>query len=209
MVKRFIDRKDRDKIVGQSSEFIARYYGSFVIWGSYAVILIVFAILLHIEQALYKPSLNGDSIPTEDVLYGAMILMMVFLMMAGYLHIMIGRMRKAMNAVEFQNMFFSSAMRMHTKFSFILNKVGTVVYTNTESAQLFGLNGDEKLNIESILKSNGIKEQDKELINKALEERINEEIAITLTNSAGKKSDAMFIITPMDKPDGYYYIRGY
>ncbi len=207
MVKRFIDRTDRDYLIKKSGDFKMRYYGAFLVWVAYAIIVIIIGALLHVENVLYKSAIFTPTIPTIDVMMGALLMVMIILVFSGYLHIIISRLRQEVNAVEFQNMIFSSAMKANAKFTFIIDEEGTIIYSDGKSADMFSL-GEEGAKLDDLLEHEGVKKADKISVKKAFEKGRYEEVPITIKNGKGQKNRVTMIIDKIERPKGYFSIRG-
>ncbi len=204
---RFVDREDTKYLIKNSPEFRVRNYGSFMIWTSYAFILATLGIALHINKVIYGAFDTQGVNMKVDVILSLIFLLLIMLILLGYVFFVIFRIRSIVSAVEFQNMIFASSVRVHTLFCFIINDEHTVVYADVNSRNIF----EEKntKTFDDILIHDGINAEDKAKLLKAVSSGIAEEVPLLYEEDNGEKKNALVVIDPIEKPKGYFVVRGY
>lgn len=209
MTRRFVNRQDKDELIRNSSDFKVRYHGSFILWVTYAFIASILAIILIVKRALDSTLLaeSYDSIPMTDIVLGFVFLVLVMVFLAGYIYLVVNKIRSFVQAAEFQNLMFSSAMKVHTLFCFIANNDKKIVYADNHCVDIFKEENIDTL--DDLLKHEGISEEDSHKLLRAISNSESEEVPLVFTDSDGEKRDAMVFLDPIERPTGYFIVRGY
>lgn len=204
---RFVDRKDKESLIKKSPEFRVRNYGSFMIWISYAFILISLGIAVHVNKVIYGLYSPGGMTMHAHVMVSIIFLILIMLILLGYVFFVIFRIKSLVIAVEFQNMIFASSMKVHTLFCFIINDCHTVIYADKKALDVFS---EKNVNIfDDILNHDGISIEDKAKLIKAVSSGVAEEVPLIYTEASGDKKNALIVLDPIEKPKGYFVVRGY
>lgn len=207
--RRFIDRDDAKSLINSTGDFRLRHHRNFVLWISYAFIASVLLILLLLKYVLgtVLELTEAQSTPLAEIILTVLFIFLVMLALELYVYIVVKKLHTIALANEFQNMMFSSAMKVHTLFSLIANKERTVVYSDNRSVDIF--TADKIATLDELLNQDGLKKDNKETLLKAIENGESTEVPFVYKDSKGKNRDAMIVLDPLERPAGYFIIRGY
>lgn len=204
---RFLDRKDLKELINQSADFNKRRYGSFMKWVSYIIILVAFAFALNVNKVLYELYSGVDMVLASDVLLTLIFMGVVAVIVTGYLLAVVHNLRYLLTAIEFQITMFSGAVRASTEFFLIANSRNTIVYADRNAIDIFS---KEHLHtVEEFLKHDVLNEEDKQKIREVIASGIQQKFTITYTDAAGNEKTTQVSILPIDKPKGYFVIKGH
>lgn len=209
VVRRFVDRDDTLKLIRSATDFKSRRHHSFVLWITYAFIASVLCILLLMKYVLGSllETTDAKAIPFHDIILAVVFIFLVMLALELYVYVVVRRLSTIALANEFQNLMFSSAMKVHTLFSLIANKDHTVVYSDNRSVDIF--TADKIATLDELFVQEGLKPEAREELMKAITEGHSTEVAFTYKDSKGKTRDAIIVLDPLERPLGYFIIRGY
>lgn len=203
---RFADRKDTIKLIKQSSDFNKRRYGSILKWTAYFILAIAFAIALNVNRTLYDVYSGVDMVLASDVLLTILFMATIASVVICYLLIAIKRLQYLLNAVEFQSALLSSAARSNTKFLMILSPQGDIVYADRDAMSIFS---DSHLHdINDFLESSIVSDADKGTIRNAIATSVAHNFSVIYKDKKNQQSTTMMVIAPLDKPKGYFLIKG-
>lgn len=206
-IKRFINRRDAYDLVKQSADFKVRKHSAYFIIFGYVVVLLIIAGLLHIETVLYKTSEFQDPIPTAEVMVGIVFSIMMVMLIVGYMFTIIYRLKRIINLLEFQNLTYASAARAHSVFCFIANKNGKIIYEDSNAMKVFGAKNNRKLN--DIIFFEGIDQDDSYKLEKAIANDDSIEVPIKINDVVKHRERTKITIDSLERPKGYFVIRGY
>jgi hypothetical protein len=207
MFIRFLDRKDAGAIIKRSTDFKIRNHGSFVLWVSFAFIIVTLGMVLHVNKVIYGSTNNATSVPTSEIIMSVIFMITVTLLLSGYVFLIIFKLRALITAVEFQNAIFSSGLKAHSLFCFVVNTDHTVIYADNSSMNIFS--EDKVHNLDDILGHEGISVEDKGKLLKAITDSVFAEGEITYKEKSGTKKTVKIVVDPIEKPRGYFIVRGF
>lgn len=203
---RFADRKDVKKLIKQSGNFTKRRYVSIIKWISFCILGVAFGIALNVNRTLYDLYTGVDMVLASDVLFIIFFMAIITSAVICYLLIALKKNRNVLNAVEFQSLLLSSTARYDTKFLVILSPCGEVVFSDRKAPDIFSI--PEPKTIDDLIKSKLISQKHKEMMRDTITTSKPYEYSITYPNQKDKGLSLSVLIAPIEKPKGYFLIKG-
>lgn len=205
---RFVDRNDINEVIKETSDFKIRSHGSFILWITYGFIISVIFILFFVRNVLDTLiSIRSEEvIPLGDIVSGVAFIILIMLFLAGYVYLIVGRIRSIVQITEFQTAIFSGVARVDVLFCFVLHKSKTLIYYDRKSEKV--LEGHIK-DLKDILAYEGIQPKDKLLIEKAVIEGQKIVVPFSYMSDGNRKLKGNIRVDPIDRPAGFVAIRGY
>ncbi len=203
--KRFIDRKDRNKIMEASGNFSRRGHEHVPNWMIYIFILtqLVFVgLMLYFAFQVLKAQQQKT-----EVLSIIQYMLVSFIIVTSYSLYLVSRLKNTLTATEFMSLFLSKSLESYSSCFAILNRQGKIIYYNDSFADTFMLSDsveDKKYD---------------ELLNKTIfEDKYLEKIEDSVTNfkensfslvSSTNNSQTMrnIRIVPLTRPEGILVLK--
>jgi len=207
MSQRFVDRKDLKKLIKQSKDFNVRNHLPLGVWLIFGLIMLIIGGIVYFNRLAYGVDDSHFTSPLIEGYYSILFLLTICMVLSGILLLSIVKLNKFLAGVEFQSALFSSSLRVHTVFSCIVNEKHAIVYADNNLRKI--MSNGKISSLSDILGCEGFSLEDKGKVIQAVAEGRSEEVPFSFKDSSGKKQGAMVVIDPLDKPKGYFIIRGY
>lgn len=193
--KRFLERKDIKRLIGQAQDFTIRWRGLHVLTVGSSIILSL------VSLVLLWTSYSNNSLSVAYAL-PLFLSFCVSLVLIFSLHQCFTR----VTYIEFLSLLFASSARIETEFLMILNRRGIVVYCDDNYDRLFK-NLPDIRDFQEFLALDGIKKEHADQVTKALMEREAVEVPFDYKGLDGEKVGVTLKLEPLSRPQNYNVLR--
>jgi PAS domain-containing protein len=182
----------------QERDFIPRNHMP----GLWKLVLAYAAVFLAIGASLIKPELFGDPQMVSIIaLVGVAVL-------SAFTFAIIMRNYDQMMATEFQNLFFASSARLHSRFCLILRKDGSISYYDPGFQEMFpDFTNTGLLTLQKLFDITNVDDAESSAIFDSLAENQFGRAVVNLYAN-GKTQKTMMTIDPLPRPSGFFLLRG-
>lgn len=209
-VERFVERTDYKQIMS-SIGFSARKHTNLqmlLIYLFIAITITLILIILFTTSELMRIGYN-DIIQAENIKIFLIFMKLIVLVFCAFGCYAVYQLRYLIIAAEFQNLLFSSAMKMNAKFAFIVNSNQQIVYRDENYSKIFaGMHQKGLREMNAFYAHEGISENDRERISKSIENGMAEKVPFDVEMD-GEPTKLTLDIVPLLRPKGYFVIRAY
>ncbi len=209
--QRFIDRKDKEAIIKSCPDFRFRQHGLPPSWALYSFIIGMLVVVLMINYMSVSLILVPDSeqTPTEKILIFLIGISSLLLGIAFAAYFIIRRISFIVLHTEFQNLLFSGSAALYSEFMLITHPQHGVVYFDYSFDRFFADSTDNPDQMERLLSSAGLKEEEKKKLVAAIAEGKTAKIPFSGTTPGGEKKTLVLQLDPVERPKGFVVIRAY
>jgi hypothetical protein len=184
-------------VTRNSGDFVVRSHNYIAMHGlsvALSFIMVALAVTLYIIDQLTITT-------TLFVVIGAM---------CWYVSIHITRNYRLLNATEFQNAMFASALAMGSAFCIILTRDGGFVYFDRSFQGVFPeFIAQPARSLDIFMEMNGLSKDDKEKIRNAIHGGSYEKIDVDLRYAGNNAQKVTLLVEPILRPSGYVLVRGH
>jgi PAS domain S-box-containing protein len=112
-------------------------------------------------------------------------------------------------ATEFENLLFSAAASLGSNFCIFLKSDGTIVYANDATRRMFPRFAYEQNRaLENLLDEGKVENIDRDKLFSAMANAKKEVLIFAIADTTGNKRDYIIILEPLQRPAGYFVLRG-
>ncbi len=206
MFKRFVDNKNIQLLIKKnSSSFFQRSYGLTTLRIIYGVVAIFAMLLLSIQASTGVIHADISKATIDNLAVSLMFIAGILGVLSLFFIYCIYRFKNIIEAVDFQNMLFSSAMRENADYSILLTNANEVVYMDSLAQKLFAdriQNGYHNFSLSELFSS----EEDS---NKKISvlSAIENNKSCTIDHTVDGKNFAA-VLEPLKFAQGFFIIKG-
>ncbi len=129
--------------------------------------------------------------------------------LAGYFIIRKMQHNDLIMATEFENLLFSAAASLGHNFCIFLKNDGTIIYANDATRRMFPrFSHEQNRALENLLEEGKVARTDRDRLFSAMASGKKEVLVFEMTDTRDEKHDYVIILEPLQRPAGYYVLRG-
>ncbi len=193
--KRFLERRDIKRLIGQAQDFTIRWRGLHVLMVGSALIILAIAL------ALLWVFTNAGQLDVA-IAFPIFLLIFVTIGLVVAFHFAFTR----ITYVEFLCLLFASSAKLGSEFLMILNRRGIVIYCDDNYDKIFRELSDIR-DFQEFLALDGIKKEHADALVKALMEREEVTAPFEYKDTDGKKVKVELSLKPLARPANYNLLR--
>lgn len=193
--RRFLERDDIKRLIGQARDFTIRWQGMQVILVGSGLIISISALLLlwnAVQMGYHEPSF-------------VMPLFMLIAVTIG-LVIVFHQCFQRVTYIEFLSLLFASSARVDCEFMMILNRRGIVVYCDDNYDRLFKELADLR-DFQEFMAHEGLKKEHADGLVQALMDRKDASVPFQYQDNEGKKVKVQLELSPLMRPANYSVLK--
>jgi hypothetical protein len=203
--KRFIDRKDRNKIMELAGNFSRRGHEHVPNWMIHIFILTQ---LVFVGLMLYFAFMviQAQQQKTE-VLSIIQYMLVSFIIVTSYSLFIVSRLKGTLTATEFMSLFLAKSLESYSSCFCVLNKEGKIIYYNDTFADTFMENDEvESRKYDEVLSKSVFEDKYLEKIEDSIKN--SKENSFSLVSSTNNSQTMRNIrIVPLTRPEGIFVLK--
>ncbi len=207
--QRFIDRKDKKRIIASCPDFQFRQHGLPPAWILYSFVVAMLVVVIMINYMSIKLILLPDNIPTptSEVLAFLFTISALILGISLASYIIIRRISDIVLQTEFQNLLFASSMSANTEFVVITSSDGIMVYYDQHFDQFFADSRDKENELDRLLEHPGLSSENNKKLKLAIETSQDVVVPFKAKNATGVEQSYELVADPLKRPKNFSAIR--
>lgn len=168
--------------------------------------LLIIVFLSAFDFICFSAYLTGDTTVNSGFIF---VLIISIGVLAGATFFFLNRFRKLILVTEFQTAMLASAAQIGTRFCFIVNTGGTIFYVDPGFQKVFsGFLANGCLTFMELLDFTQVPEEQKQRIFTSLQQKKSDNIILSFNGSDGEAVTTVTTIDVIQRPSGYFIIRG-
>lgn len=203
--KRFIDRKDRNKIMQASGGFATRGHEHVPNW---MIHLFILTQLIFVGLMLwFATKVISAQQQKSEVLSIIQYMLISFVVVTSYSLFIVQKLKNTLTATEFMSLFLSKSLESYSSCYCLINKQGKIIYYNDSFANTFMASDDvEGKRYEELLDRSVFEDKYIEKIKDSVDN--GKENSFSLVSSTNNSQTMRNIrIVPLTRPEGIFVLK--